>query len=222
MKSNDKAKGKPDDSAGLAQQAHDYLMALGILNVRFADIERAPRYPNGDRENDIEHSFHLALSATELAANYHPELDTGLVAQFSLVHDLPELHVGDTWTLNISEKDRGKKELAEKEATKRLLLELPPHTAQLLRRYEEQQEPEAKFVRFVDKLMPTIINMMSGDASTFGVDHDISNVDELEARQKALTARYQTMFPDYPFIHLVNDLVSKTMTERMFRNKNKN
>ena len=66
------------------QQAHDYLLALGYLIVRFAEVDRAPRYPNSDRENDVEHSFHLAISSTELAADYYPELDVGLVAEFSL------------------------------------------------------------------------------------------------------------------------------------------
>lgn len=72
------------------QTAHDYMLLLGALSVAFSDVERAPRYPNGKRESDVEHSFHLAVSAVELAADFYPELDVGLVSQFSLVHDIPE------------------------------------------------------------------------------------------------------------------------------------
>jgi putative hydrolase of HD superfamily len=199
-----------------AQQAHDYLLALGNVSVRFAQVERAPRYPDGDRETDVEHSFHLALSAIELAANYYPELDTGLITQFSLVHDLPELYTGDVWTFNISDEDRAKKELTEKAAIDQLLDELPPHVAQLLERYEAQQEPEARFVRFVDKILPAIINIMAGDANTFKEDYGINTVEQLNAGREARTAKLQAMFPEFQFIHLVRDLISKTSAEHVF------
>lgn len=206
-----------DANPELVQQAHDYLLALGSLTVRFAEVERAPRYPNGERETDVEHSFHLALSAIELAADYYPELDVGLVAQFSLVHDLPESYAGDVWTFDISDEDRAKKELAEQEATKRLLTELPPYTAQLLERYEKQLESEARFVRFVDKILPAIINIMAGDANTFKEDYGISSVEELNVGRDTRTAKLQAMFPEFQFVHLVRDLISKTSAEHVFR-----
>jgi 5'-deoxynucleotidase YfbR-like HD superfamily hydrolase len=203
-----------------AQQAHDYLLDLSRLAVRFAQVERAPRYPTGNRENDVEHSFHLALLAVELAADYYPELDVGLVSQYSLVHDLPESYVGDTWTFGISDEDRAKKELAEKKATEKLLRELPPHTAQLLKRYEQQIEPEARFVRLVDKLTPAIINMMAGDANTFSEDHGVRTLEELIANLTGRSERLQKMFPEFEFIHMVRELISKTSAEHIFKDKN--
>ncbi|MEI6850606.1 MAG: HD domain-containing protein [Candidatus Saccharibacteria bacterium] len=200
-----------------AGQAHDYLLSLGRLCVRFAEVERAPRYPSGDRENDAEHSFHLALSATELAADYYPNLDLGLVSQFSIVHDLPESYAGDVRTFGISDEDLKMKEIAEQKATERLLKELPPYTAQLLKRYEEQIEPEARFVRFIDKLIPAIINIMAGDANTFMEDYGLTNVDELNAGRDERTAKLQKMFPEFQFIHLVRELVSKTSVEHVFK-----
>lgn len=202
-----------------AKQAHDYLLELSRLTVRFAKVERAPRYPSGDRENDVEHSYHLALLATEMAADYYPELDVGLVAQYSLVHDLPESYVGDTWTFGISDKDQAKKEKVEKEATEWLLHELPPNTAQLLKRYEQQTEPEARFVRFIDKLTPAIINIMAGDANTFVQDHGITTIDELRAGHAARAEKLQKMFPEFPFIHEVRELISNTSAEHVFRKK---
>ncbi|HUC96146.1 MAG TPA: HD domain-containing protein [Candidatus Saccharimonadales bacterium] len=200
-----------------AKQAHDYLLDLSRLAVRFAQVERAPRYPTGDRENDVEHSFHLALLASELAADYYPELDVGLVSQYSLVHDLPESYVGDTWTFGISDEDRAKKELAESKATQRLLRELPPHTAQLLKRYEKQIEPEARFVRLVDKLTPAIINMMAGDANTFSEDHGVKTLEELIANLTGRSERLQKMFPEFEFVHMVRELISKTSAEQIFK-----
>lgn len=199
-----------------AQAAHDYLFTLGDITVRLSNIERAPRFPDGDRETDVEHSFHLTLSAVELAANYFPHLDAGLIAQFSAVHDLPEIYAGDVWTFNISEDELAQKILSEKEASSRLMKELPPYTATLLSRYEEQVEPEARFVRFVDKLMPAIINVLSGEASTFKQDYGINDIDALKKGVDERTARLQVMFPEFPFIHLVDSLVSKTSHDHVF------
>ncbi len=199
-----------------AQQAYDYLLTLGDLTVRFAEVERAPRYPSGARENDVEHSFHLALSATELAAGFYPQLDIGLVAQFSLVHDLPERYAGDVRTFSICDEDRAKKEQAEKEATARLIKELPPHTTQLLIRYEEQIEPEARFVRFVDKILPAVINIMAGDASTFKEDYGITSIEELRAGREAHMAKLQAMFPEFDLLHAVRNLIVRTADRQMF------
>lgn len=204
-----------------AQEAHDYLLALGSLTVRFAEVDRAPRYPDGERETDVEHSYHLALSATELAADYFPDLDVGLVAQFSLVHDLPEVYTGDVWTFNISDEDRALKEAAEKVATARLLEELPPYMAQLLERYEKQEEREARFVRFVDKLLPAVINAMAGDANTFSEDYGVMSAEDLLRTRAARTSKLQEQFPDFPMIHMVRDLISATSSRIIFQNTTK-
>lgn len=198
--------------------AHDYLFKLGDITVQLSDIDRAPRFPDGNRETDVEHSFQLALSAVELAADYYPFLDSGLVAQFSIVHDLPEIYAGDVWTFNISEYELAKKLLSEKVALSRLIKELPPYTASLLQRYEKQIEPEARFVRFVDKLLPAIINVLAGEANTFKEDYGILTASDLQKGIDERKARLQAMFPEFPFIHLVDTLVSKTSSDYIFRN----
>jgi putative hydrolase of HD superfamily len=204
------------DSMEFAQEAHDRLILLGDVTLRFAEVERAPRYADGHRETDVEHSFHLALSAVELAADYYPDLDVGLVAQFSLVHDLPEIYTGDVWTFGISDADLAKKAQAEKQATAKLLKELPPYLAQLLEHYEHQTEPEARFVRFVDKMLPAIINIMSGDANTFKEDYGITTLEEVREGRDARIAKFQAMFPEFPFIHMVRSLISVTSDKHMF------
>lgn len=200
------------------EEAHDYLLVLGELVTKFARVTRAPRMPDGARETDVEHSFHLALSATELAGTYFPDLDVGLVAQFSLVHDLPEVYAGDVWTFGISEVDRTKKEAAEKNATKQLLTELPPHTAHLLKRYEAQKENEALFVRFVDKFLPAIINYFAKEASTFLNDYDGHNRSELHARTQQWIMDLKTRFPEYPFLHNILEMLDATSEESVYSN----
>lgn len=55
--------------------------------------------------------------------------------------------------------------------------------------------PEARFVRFVDKLLPAIINAVASDANTFKEDYGINSVEELNASREARTAKLQAMFP---------------------------
>lgn len=198
------------------QVAHDNLLKIGEFTVAFARVDRVPRYPDGERESDVEHSFHLGLSAIEIAKQYYPELDVGLVAQFSLVHDFPERYTGDVPTFDISDVDRQAKEDAEHIATERLITELPPYLANLLERYERQQEPEARFVRFIDKLLPAIINAVASEATTFKTDYGVQSIEQLNASRAARTAKFQAMFPEFQFIHLVRDMLSVTSAQRVF------
>jgi 5'-deoxynucleotidase YfbR-like HD superfamily hydrolase len=196
--------------------AHDYLMKLGDVTILLSEVKRAPRYPSGKRETDVDHSFHLALSATELASIYFPDLDLGLVAQFSIIHDLPEIYTGDTWTFNITDKELREKSEAEKEAVKKLIKELPPYTAQLLTRYEDQVEPESRFVRFVDKLLPSVINILAGEANTFKEDYEITNLEDVNKIADERLMRLQRMFPEFPFIHAVHISLSSASHNHMF------
>lgn len=198
------------------EKARDYLLALSDVTVRFARVDRAPRYPDSRRETDVEHSFHLALTATELAADLYPDLDLGLVTQFGIVHDFPEVYAGDVWTFEISDEDRIKKEQDEKEATERLMQELPPFTAQLLDRYEKQTEPEARFVRFVDKLLPALINVISADASTFKDDHGVSSMEAFRAAHTGHSAKLRHMFPEFGIMHQLMELVWDAEAEHQF------
>ncbi|MDB5179488.1 MAG: hypothetical protein JWN12_120 [Candidatus Saccharibacteria bacterium] len=203
-----------------AQNAHDYMLILGALSVAFSEVERAPRYPDGDRETDVEHSFHLAISAMELAADFYPDLDIGLVSQFSLVHDLPEVYAGDVWTFDISDEERAKKEATEAQATTRLLKELPPHMAQLLERYEAQVEPEARFVRFVDKLLPAIINIMAGDANTFKEDYNVASIGDLLKSHEGHRQELLRKFPEFDSIHIVKDLLFDSLSNYVYSSQN--
>jgi 5'-deoxynucleotidase YfbR-like HD superfamily hydrolase len=133
------------------------------------------------------------------------------------VHDFPERYAGDVWTFNISDADRETKEAAEHIAKERLLEELPPYLASLLKRYEEQIEPEARFVRFIDKLLPSIINAVATEAVTFKEDYNVQSIEQLNANREARTAKFQAMFPEFQFVHLVRDLLSVTSATHIFK-----
>lgn len=198
--------------------AHDYATKLGEICVGMANVKRQVLYARGRPENDAEHSFHLGLSAVELAATFHPELNPGLVAQFSNVHDLAEVYAGDVPSHKLTKEQRELKEANEAAAVERLLIELPPHTADLLRRYEEQQEPEARFVRFVDKMLPVIMHVQVPIENKEVLEREYgykTEADVLAGREER-TQMLREMFPEFDFIYELREALSATQRQRLF------
>ena len=143
-------------------------LSVGRTAMDFAAIERIPRYSAEKRENDAEHSFMLGMLAVELAKHHNDttqndtQLDVGLVSQYATVHDLIELQTGDTPTFDLSAAEHEQKAAKEIAALQALCARLPPHLAQLVREYEKQETLEAQFVKLVDKLLPIIVDIISG------------------------------------------------------------
>jgi 5'-deoxynucleotidase YfbR-like HD superfamily hydrolase len=133
---------------------------LARLALQFGRVDRAVYHEDQTTpESDTDHTVMLGWVACALAATWYPQLDLGLVAQFALVHDAPEVYAGDTPTLRITDAERAAKAAREDAAVDRLTAEFArqlswfPNT---LRRYEQQQLPEARFVRGVDKILPKL------------------------------------------------------------------
>lgn len=172
-------------------------LELGALCMRFARVERVPRYEDGKRESDVEHSYMLSLCATEMAYLYYPHLDTHLVGEFAKVHDLIEVVTGDVATFNLSAEQLANKEAVEQAALENLLADLPPYTANLLQRYEKQQETEARFVRAVDKLMPVIVDIIGPGQQVMREDYEVTTTEALEESHNALHARIAHKFGEF-------------------------
>ena len=201
------------------REAHDTLLKIGETSLKLAAIKRALIYSDGERESDAEHSFHLLYSALYLARNYFPELDRDGITQFCIVHDMAEIYAGDTLTLNISTEARIAKEQAEKESVQRLLTELDPETSDYLERYERQEEPEARFVRAVDKLCPSIIQAVAPDENreSFIEQSKYKNIDDVKISRATRRDHLMREFPEFEFI--ISDLKSAladTSDNRLF------
>jgi hypothetical protein len=123
------------------------------------------------------------------------------------------------WNLLLIIIPNSKKEEAEKEATEKLINELPPHLSQLLERYEKQIEPEARFVRFVDKMLPAIINIMAGEAGTFKQDYGIYTLEAIQSGYAERMEKLQSMFPEFDFILLITGLIEQTSQQSLFGTK---
>ena len=178
---------------------------LSKVAMQFSRVERAPRYQDSRRESDVEHSYMLALVAPELAELLELPLDPGLVSQFAIVHDLIELKTNDVPTFLLTEEQLHHKEEMERAALEDLLDELPPHTAGLLLRYERQAEPEARFVRFVDKLLPLIVDILGDGKRVLQEDYGIHDTESLheahEAVHERLDKKFGSEFPQVSRAH---------------------
>lgn len=116
---------------------------------RLKTILRQSSITDGSRrENDAEHSWHLAVMAV-LLREYAEEsrLDLLKVIKMLLVHDLVEIDAGDTFAYD----EEGHKDKAEREeaAAERLFSLLPEDQRdeiyELWREFEDRRTPEAKF-----------------------------------------------------------------------------
>lgn len=147
----------------LATELADAATELGGLAIRFAAINRTCCYwPDQETpESDTDHTVMLAWIAPPLAARLYPQLDTGLVTEFAVLHDAVEVFCGDTPTLRITAAGRAAKAAREHAAAAewhRRFAGRFPWLADRLERYERQEEPEARFVRATDKFLPRIIH----------------------------------------------------------------
>ena len=89
------------------------------------------------RENDAEHSWHLAIMAmllTEYADDKNFTLDK--VLKMVIVHDLVEIYAGDTFAFDV--KGNLEKEDKEKQAADKLFGQLPSNQGKQLRKLWEE------------------------------------------------------------------------------------
>ncbi|MFB9834870.1 GNAT family N-acetyltransferase [Actinoallomurus acaciae] len=139
--------------------------------ARQSPLAAAPR-----RENDAEHSWHLAMMVLVLAEYSDEPIDVGHTLRLVLVHDLVEIYAGDTPLYDTAAAaDQRERELA---AADKLFALLPDDQAGHLRalwdEFEERRTPEARFAKAMDRLQPILLNWMArgGTWQTFDVTAD--------------------------------------------------
>ncbi len=139
------------------------LIELQQLLLNFSNIDRFARHPDNfdRRETDTEHSYALAMAGWFLA-QYFPELNIDTVMRIALVHDLLEVHAGDTFAF-ANDATKQTKADREADAVKQLAKEWPdfPDMHAAIHEYETRQTAEAKFVYALDKLMPILLNYLN-------------------------------------------------------------
>jgi len=112
------------------------------------------------RENDAEHSWHIAVLAFLLAEYSEKQIDVLKTMKMLLIHDIVEIDAGDTYCYDV--KGYETKALREEKAAERLFAILPVDQQTgfyaLWREFEDCTTNEAKFAALLDRLQPMLLN----------------------------------------------------------------
>ena len=140
-----------------------------ILEVdKLKEITRQTYLSSGERkENDTEHSWHLALMCALLAEHANEKIDVLKTMTMVLIHDIVEIDAGDTYAYDTAGNET--KREREVRAADRIFQLLPDDQAAYLRdlweEFEAGDTPEAKFALTLDKVQPVMLNAASGGKS---------------------------------------------------------
>ncbi len=139
-------------------------------------IQRRSKLFNSDRrENDAEHSWHLAMMALVLSEYSDQKIDLLKVIKMVLIHDIVEIDAGDTFLFD-KEKDHDDSE-EEKKCAERIFGMLPEKQAaeflEIWIEFENGTSNEAKFANSLDNLEPILQNASNkgGTWKEFDVDY---------------------------------------------------
>ena len=127
---------------------------------------------SGRHESVAEHSWRLALMAY-LVKDEFPETDIDKVIRMCLFHDMGEAVTGDIPAFEKTRKD----EAVEDTAVSRLLEQLPEpyygELRELFREMNEQQAPEAKLYKALDKLEAPIQHNEADLSTWIPLEYDL-------------------------------------------------
>lgn len=119
------------------------------------------------RENDADHSWHLAMMALVLSEYSNEKVDVTRVVPMVLTHDLVEIDAGDTYAYD--EAGALTKEKREKAAADRIFGILPKEQGTWMRglwdEFEACNTPESKFAHVLDNSLPLFLNHAAGGVS---------------------------------------------------------
>lgn len=132
------------------------------------NIFRQTYLADGNRkENDAEHSWHLALAAFILKEYAAEDVDLLKVIIMVLIHDLVEIDAGDTYAYD--EKGAETKRAREEAAADRIFGMLPEdqglYFRELWEEFEAYESADAKYAHLLDNFQPLLLNHESGGKS---------------------------------------------------------
>lgn len=153
----------------------DRLADLQQLVIDLSKVERVMQFGDtGRKENDVDHSYGLALTCWYLAPKIAPQLNLEKIFKYALAHDMVEIQAGDTFVFAGS-KEINNKAKREAAAMRQLYKDWPDFTEMVdaTKGYDDKIDEEAKFVKAVDKFIPLII-IDQGESQAFWNRHKIT------------------------------------------------
>lgn len=115
------------------------------------------------RENDAEHSWHLALMAIILEEYAAEPVDLGRVLAMVTVHDLIEIYAGDTFAFDIdANQDKAEREAAAADRLFGLLAgEQGRELRQLWEEFDAMDTADSRFAASLDRIQPFMHNVLT-------------------------------------------------------------
>ena len=175
---------------------------LQKLLLNFYHLERTMLLPDVEggisrNETDTEHSYSLAMAAWYIAQEF-PHLDTNKCIRYALVHDLHEIYAGDTFIYDPSEEVLATKAAREEAAIERMAREWPDFSEmnEYLEGYERREDPESRFVYALDKIMPMILNHLSGGRNYRAHGITLEDVKQAKADKVAVSPEIQQLYKE--------------------------
>jgi len=193
----------------MASKNYPSIQRIAELQQFVADFSRIERVPQladtGRPENDVDHSYGLALTCWFLAPKIAPELDLAKILCYALAHDTVEIHAGDTFIF-APEAELNTKSNREDAAIVQLEHDWPDflQMTQAAKNYKAKTDEEAKFVYSVDKILP-ILMVHLGEQSIFWKRHKIT---KKMWQQNKVTIKTSDMVA--PYYDLLMDWLSDT------------
>jgi putative hydrolase of HD superfamily len=158
------------------------------------------------RENDAEHSWHLAIMGILLGEYSQDDLDLWRVVKMVLIHDIVEIDAGDTYCYEGT--PYADKLEREKKAADRLFNILPSDQREDFQRlweeFEKRSTPEARFAAALDRLQPLLHNYKTKGESW--KKHGVTS-DQVIERNKSIIEVSKTLWDFAETI--INDSIKK-------------
>ena len=115
------------------------------------------------RENDAEHSWHIAVMAMMFEKYFIGNADIGRVVGMCVVHDLVEIYAGDTFAFDeIGNMDKAER---EKKAADKLFSQLPEDIGRSFRslweEFDEMETDDSRYAACMDRIQPFLHNTLT-------------------------------------------------------------
>lgn len=148
---------------------------------------------NGRKENDAEHSWHIALMAYFLREYANEEIDIAKVMLMCLLHDIVEIDAGDTYAYDAESL---KTQKIREDAAKERIFSILPHDQKsefiaLFDEFEAGETAEARFAKAMDNLQPLLLND-SNDGANW-VAHGVT-AEQIYKRQAKTKLGSETLY----------------------------
>jgi len=185
----------------------DQLLKFTELLHTFRTIERhILQHTKDNRENDVEHSYTLAMLSWHIISTYKLDLNLDKVFQYALAHDLVEVYAGDTYFYEKDSSVTDTKEKRELDAAAQIQKEFPEFEElhQAIKNYEKREDAESKFVYALDKVEPVLTIYLDKGRTWHKDEVTLEMITSMKSPKVAVDKTIESIF---------NELVEKLQAE---------